>query len=588
MSDQTYYENISCRKDNFSAKSHIQYQNLLKVLYTHDLNEVQSTICSMEEFAKEHKCYVAGFVSYEAAPGLNNNLITKDPDPAVPLVWFAAFSKQIEVPFNFKSDCELPQNLIGDFEMEEYERKIAQIKEEILSGNTYQVNFTSRLKCSVEVSPITIYELLATNQKGDYSTLIDTDKFSVISASPELFFKIENNLIVSKPMKGTMRRAKSYQEDEKTRLSLLSSDKDISENLMIVDLIRNDLGMISDIGTVKVPSHFVAEKYPTVWQMTSTVEGKLKSQTSICDIFQAIFPCGSVTGVPKVSTMKIIATTEKSTRGVYCGAVGCFDYTQRSLRAEFSVAIRTGFLNKLENCLYFGTGGGIVHQSDSKAEWAELQAKAQIMRKYNFPHALLETMYFSPKSGIKNFERHLNRLSDSAQYFDFNFDLDKIRSECFKVFKGELRELRIRLILFNNATFDIQTFPFVANKTDGILLGLSQIGVNSEDISLYHKYEDRAFYENCRNNSKSYDDVILWNENGHITETTTANIAIFKEDRWITPSLSCGLLPGVERAVLIDDRKIQEGLIDIKELTSQTKCIVFNSLRGIREAKILV
>ena len=301
----------------------------------------------------------------------------------------------------------------------EYHESFAAIHDLIKAGDTYQTNFTFRLRGTFEGDPRTLYRELLHAQRGGYHAYLATGDQTIVSASPELFFRWDGRRIETRPMKGTMPRGRWEQEDRDERERLLTSGKNLAENVMIVDLLRNDLGRVARFGTVKAEQLFDIERFETVWQMTSTIAAETRPEVKLVDVFDAMFPCGSVTGAPKRRTMEIITSLETSPRGVYCGAIGLLAPPGSGRpKAEFSVAIRTVVIETADGSTEYGTGGGVVHESTAESEYDEAMIKARVLKRRRPPVTLLETMRWDPGTGIWLLDRHLNRLRSSARYFD--------------------------------------------------------------------------------------------------------------------------------------------------------------------------
>ncbi len=462
------------------------------------------------------------------------------------------------------------------YSQENYERKIAKVKKHIGLGDTYQVNFTFRQKADFKDQPFDLFLHMA--QGAPYAAYIENEDFAISSASPELFFQIKDGIITARPMKGTWARGRTLEEDLFFKNQLVNSQKDRSENVMIVDMIRNDMSKIAEIGTVKTPKLFDIEKYPTVWQMTSTVEGKTKA--SFSKILNAMFPCASITGAPKVSTMEIIRELEDSPRKIYTGSIG---YLNPNGDMQFNVAIRTALINKKKKALEYGVGGGIVWKSEAKKEFEECILKSKVIRKSNqsTPFSLLETILWEPESGYFLLEKHLERIQDSANYFDFQIDLEKIKKQLAEItyFFG-CQNYRVRVLLSKNGKLSIQYFSSVKNdyeKDRSIILANDP--VDSNNPFLFHKTTNRKVYENRRANLKNYYDVLLWNEKRELTEFTKGNLVVKWNGALTTPSVSCGLLNGTFRSQLLAENILIEKVIPIDAIDEIEEWYFINSVR---------
>ncbi len=383
-------------------------------------------------------------------------------------------------------------------------------------------------------------------------------------------------------MKGTAARGMTLAEDLRNAACLYDSEKNRAENVMIVDMIRNDLGRIARTGSVKVPRLFDIEKYSTVWQMTSTVEALTKA--SFPEILRALFPCASITGAPKVKTMEIIAAIETTPRNIYTGAIG---FVSPDRRAQFSVAIRTILIDKFASKAEYGVGGGIVWDSTAAEEYEECLNKAKIILDPPSPRPfqLLETLLWTPDEGYFLLTRHLERLRESALYFDYPYDEALIR----KTLDEKVEELpsgpyRVRLLLSRNGEVECSSVPLGLPDDRLLLVRLARQAVYSRDPFLYHKTTQRNLYEKAQASFRDADDVLLYNEAGEVTESCIANVVILRNGRLVTPPVRCGLLNGTYRAELLDRGEITEDTVTLLELKRAEKIFLINSVRKWREA----
>jgi para-aminobenzoate synthetase/4-amino-4-deoxychorismate lyase len=389
-------------------------------------------------------------------------------------------------------------------------------------------------------------------------------------------------------MKGTALRGRWLEEDEQVAAQLVASEKNRAENAMIVDLLRNDLGRIALPGTVEVSRMFEPERYETVWQLTSTVTADLEPGTALVDVFRALFPSGSVTGAPKVSTMRIIRDLEDSPRGVYCGAVGYLAPSgSGEPRANFSVAIRTVVVDSHSGTSEYGVGGGITYESSPEAEYAEVLAKALVLSSARPAFELLESIRFEPDEGFRHLSEHLERLRSSAQYFGFRFDAESALAACKHAVEDVANPVRIRLTLARDGVVDVTTSAIEPNPERRVRLAFDDEPVDPDDALLFHKTSLRGPYERRKANRPDADDVLLVNTRGEITESTIANVAILFGDRWVTPPLDAGLLPGAYRAVLLRDGTLTEQRVTLDELRGANDVALVSSVRGWRPAEIV-
>jgi para-aminobenzoate synthetase/4-amino-4-deoxychorismate lyase len=538
-------------------------------------------------------CWAAGYLAYEAAAGIDPNLLTRSArvDESlgqVPLAWFGLFGapaddKPLTLPVGLDRDYRAsPWKL--DIDVAVYHDQVERIRQLIQLGETYQCNLTAPMRARVEGSAFALYRDLALAQRGAHNAYIDTGRYVVASASPELFFDWSEDRLTTRPMKGTAARGRWQHEDRVRAQELTRSPKERAENVMIVDLLRNDLGRLAEVGSVEVPQLLQLERFETLWQLTSTVTARLRASTGLVEIIRAVFPCGSVTGAPKARTMALIADLEKNRRGVYCGAVGVVAPPSAPFRARFSVAIRTAVVDRATGDAVYGVGGGITWDSNPIAEHQELVAKAAILHSRLEDFQLLETMAYRPSDGIGNREGHMRRLAASAEYFGFALDIDEVTAALNRELHPARDTTRVRLTVDRQGRISIQLAPIPARKHDPVRLAVDSDPVHSADVWLYHKTTRRTPYQTRAARQREYDDVIMINERGELTETTIANLAVQIEGRWWTPPIASGCLPGVERDRLLTDGLLAERVIPLSELGVVQAWALVSSLRGWRAA----
>ena len=536
--------------------------------------------------------WAAGYLAYEAAAGIDANLGTKvapgdEPVDELPLAWFGLFAApQVDEPLSPVADAQPDYRVspwILDIDAAAYHDQVERIRELIELGETYQCNLTVPMRAGFEGSPFDLYRDLALGQRGAYNAFIDTGRYAIASASPELFFDWSEDRLTTKPMKGTATRGRWQEEDLARAQALSRSPKEQAENVMIVDLLRNDLGKLAQAGTVEVPQLYTLERFDSLWQLTSTVTARLRPNTGLVEIMRALFPCGSVTGAPKARTMALIADMERNPRRVYCGAIGVVAPPGYAFRARFSVAIRTAVIDRSTGEAVYGVGSGITWDSSPLAEHDELLAKAAILQSRPQDFQLLETMAFRPLVGIDNRDGHLQRLAASAEYFGFRLDLDEVVSALGKELEEARDATRVRLTLDRQGRISIQLGPLPSQIRVPLRLALDDDPVDSSDVWLYHKTTRRAPYQTRAARRADCDDVILVNERGEVTETTIANLAVQIEGRWWTPCLESGCLPGVERARLLAEGQLSERVIRGDDLSRAQGLALISSVRGWRD-----
>jgi para-aminobenzoate synthetase/4-amino-4-deoxychorismate lyase len=510
--------------------------------------------------------HVAVMLSYEAAPAFDQAFVTHEPSD-FPLAWAAvlegvADDEELE---SYSSPVWTPR-----VDRDEYDRSVSRIKELIAAGDTYQVNYSFPLTSSFDSGDaFAWYRDLCVAQGAQYSAYLDLGRYKVLCLSPELFFRRTGNHVVTKPMKGTVRRGRWSQEDQELAQWLKHSAKDRAENVMIVDLLRNDLGKVSVPGTVRVSSLFDLERFETVWQMTSTVESTLCEGTSLVDLMRALFPCGSITGAPKIRTMQIIRELERFPRGAYTGAIGLL---KPGGDCVFNVAIRTVVIDTESSIATFGVGGGVTIDSTAEREYEECLVKAVFLHSQPSEFQLFESILLEDGDYFL-LEEHLERLKNSAEYFGFvtqiDADLERIAAD------HQHESFKVRLTLWKDGRIETQITPI--ELLDEIKeVRLAPEPVDSSDRFLFHKTTRR----------RNDDDVILWNERGEVTESSIANVVVSIDDEFFTPPLESGLLPGVFRNQLLAEGQIKERTISVKELQSTRDFFLINSVRKWMRASL--
>ncbi len=539
--------------------------------------------------------WAAGFVAYEAAGGLDPTLVTRalapnEPLGELPLAWFCLFDAPRSVE-SIGSGAETDGSYTvapwqPDWDRAGYNRKLDGIREHLAAGDTYQCNLTVRLRTRTDGDLLGLYRDLALAQRGAHCAYVDTGRHVIAGASPELFFDWTGDRLTTRPMKGTAPRGRWPAEDTAHAEGLAGSVKERAENLMIVDLLRNDLGKLADVGSVEVPALFEVERYETLWQLTSTVTARARPGTALADVFGALFPSGSVTGAPKRSTMALITEVEESRRGVYCGAVGIVAPPGAPFRARFNVAIRTVVVDRATGDAVYGTGGGITWDSTAGSEHAELLTKAAILQGRREDCSLLETMGYWPGAGLRNLERHLGRLAASAAYFGFALDEARVRSALRDALDGVGTPNRVRLLVARTGVPAVELALMPPRRRAPVVLAVDAEPVDSSEVWLFHKTTRRSTYEARIARHPEADDVLLVNERGEVTESTIANVAVLIEGRWWTPPIEAGCLPGVERGRLLEKGRLAERTLPLDDLQTAEGIALVSSLRGWRPATL--
>ncbi|HKP13360.1 MAG TPA: aminodeoxychorismate synthase component I, partial [Blastocatellia bacterium] len=456
--------------------------------------------------------------------------------------------------------------------------------ERIADGDTYQVNYTFPLKSRFGGDARSWYADLKAAQQADYCAYLDTGRHLILSLSPELFFERRGARLTTRPMKGTAARGRFLEEDDERAAGLRASAKDAAENLMIVDLLRNDLGKIAVTGSVRVPRLFAVERYPTLLQMTSTVEAECRPDTGLLDIFKALFPCGSITGAPKLRTMEIIRELEPRPRGVYTGAIGL---VRPGGDAVFNVAIRTLVLDKQTGEVTFGVGGGITADSTAAAEYDECALKAGFLSRRAKPFQLVETLLLE-RGAYFLLERHLERMKASARYFGFVWDEESARAALDEIRLAHPRGgWRVRLLCADDATVTGAAEAMGLDAERRYRVALAARPVDANDAMLFHKTTDRRAYEDEVRRRPDVDDIIFWNERGEVTESAIANVVLIDEGRKWTPPRACGLLRGTLAAELISAGELSERVITKAELERAQTFYLINSVRKWMQAVLI-
>ena len=472
----------------------------------------------------------------------------------------------------------------------DYQQDIENIRTQIGAGDLYQINHTLRLKGGVG-DPWRHFQQIGLD--APYGAYIETDEFVIASGSPELFFHLDDQQLTSRPMKGTAKRGQNDQADKAQKTWLAGSKKNQAENLMITDMVRNDLGRVAKPGSVKANKLFALERYPTVWQMTSSIAAE--TQASVTEIFKQLFPAASITGAPKHAAMSSIAQLENTPREIYTGAIG---YIAPKRQAQFSVAIRTTWIEQKSGQATYGAGGGIVWDSAAEEEFAELQTKAGILKNVKTAEdfALFETLSWTPDKGFSLLERHMDRMQASAEFFGMAFDsaVAQRRLEEALGSNGCSEPQRVRLTLAAKGVYSVEYQAYsgrVADEAAAVagkpqIVALAKTPVQAGDPLLQHKTTDRSAYELARAEVEQGVEPLMFNAAGEVTETDIANIVYRLNDQLYTPPLISGLLPGTLRGYLLNQGALAERVLRIDELAELQAIFLLNNLRGWRKAKI--
>jgi len=519
----------------------------------------------------------AGFLAYEAGLALEDKLAPLRAAPAAeapPLLWFGLFGTCEEVdaeallPDGDGAWAGAPRPLISEAE---YDSALAAVKTHIEAGDIYQANLTFAAEVGTLGHPLALYAALRKRAGAGHGAVAFTGAHWILSLSPEMFFTLEGGRVTVRPMKGTAPRdadPEAFRADPKQR----------AENLMIVDLLRNDLSRVARPGSVAVPELFEVETYPTLLQLTSTIVADLDEGRDAIDLIRAIYPCGSITGAPKIRAMEIIATLEASPRSVYCGAIGRL---APDGRAAFNVAIRTLVMKAGERFARMGLGSGIVADSEAGDEWRECLAKGAFVatgRSFD----LIETMRFDPADGVAELDRHLARMKASADALDFRFDRHEARNDLqaatFRAGPG-----LIRLVLARSGALAIELRPLEPAPAEPVAVALVPLPVSPDDFRLRHKTSDRAFYDEARAASGAFE-VVFAGPDGFLTEGSFTSLFVERGGVLLTPPLARGLLPGVLRGRLIAEGRAKEADLTGADLAGGF--FIGNAVRGLVRARL--
>jgi para-aminobenzoate synthetase/4-amino-4-deoxychorismate lyase len=583
--------------NKFSGENRRSYlfHGPLEVLRADSCEEVPLVFEALERRSKDH--YVAGYFSYELGYCLEDRLRGHAPGGA-PLVWLGVFDRAVvfdHASGSFEGDTgglfcaghRSPyyiRDLRLDISREDYVRRVERIRRYIEAGDIYQANFTTKYRFEFDGCYLSFYQDLKRKQEVPYSAFIKSGESYVLSVSPELFLRRTGGRISTRPMKGTMARGMTLGEDRRRAAALREDAKNRAENLMIVDLERNDLGRISRAGSVRVADLFTVEKYQTLFQMTSTVTAELRDGVGFVDIFRSLFPSGSVTGAPKIRAMEIIRELEASSRGVYTGAIG---FVAPGGDAVFNIPIRTVAVDRGRGEM--GVGSGIVYDSDPGAEYEECRLKAEFLLREHREFSLIETMLWDGE--FKRLKLHLARLGESAGYFDFDYDEAGVRNALVEA-ERELesgRRYRVRLLLSREGDCTVSAEEITETPFGEQTAAVSDVRTSSGDVFLYHKTTNRDLYdcEYRKYSALGFFDVIFLNERGEVTEGAISSVFVKKGGVFRTPPVECGLLPGVFRRKFLSGHPgCRQEVLTLDDLYGADEVYLTNSVRGMVRVRL--
>ena len=546
----------------------------IKELKTRDLAEVADLLAQVESY-QEQGYYVVGYVSYEAAPAFEEKLaVHKAPLLGEYLLYFTVHDRveTSPIPLTY-DDIDLPSNWQEVTSEADYEKAIAQIHHHLRQGDTYQVNYTVQLKQDLSANPFAIYNRMVVEQEAGYNAYIEHDEMAVISMSPELFFEQNDRELTTRPMKGTTQRGVTDQEDLAQASWLEQDPKNRSENMMIVDLLRNDMNRISEVGSEHVERLCQVEQYSTVWQMTSTIESQLRLDVDLVAIFRSLFPCGSITGAPKIATMKIIKDLEPQPRGVYCGTIGLLLPNGRRI---FNVAIRTIQLH--QGKAIYGVGGGITWDSTWESEYREVHQKAAVLYRKQARFKLITTGRISQKQLLFE-DQHLERLTKASRYFSYPFDpkdlRQKIEIECQAC--DSHQDYRMRISLSKSGEIELSRQLLTPLSPDFCHTKLCLQETDLNQAFTYFKTTHRPHL------SLGKQEIIYHNAAGELLETSIGNLVLKIDGKLYTPPINLGILSGIYRQHLLGKGQVEEKILTLADLNQAEAVYGCNAVRGLYE-----
>lgn len=580
------------RFDDLVAGTRLSFEPL-EVRLAHRLDEVLPLLNWVDQITGAGH-WAAGFVGYEASAAFDPAQLTRSPVPGEPLAWFARCAPP-QTPPSLDDQPDESSSAAAEWRLDadpaQFAAGVQSVREQIGAGASYQVNLTTRARAQLAERPEQLYRRLALGQRGAFNAFVELGDTVVpgdpviVSASPECFFEWRGDTLRTVPMKGTAARGWDAASDVRAAQALTSSAKDRAENLMIVDLMRNDLSRICTTGSVRVERLFDLERYPTVWQLTSTIAGQLRPGTGLAEVFGALFPCGSITGAPKASSMRIIAELENSPRGVYCGAIGWVAPAGHELRARFGVAIRTAQVDRASGSAVYGVGAGITWGSDPQAEYREVVTKSAVLDSAPGEFGLIETLGVRAGEPV-HWPAHLARLQAGADYFGFALDAAAIDRRV-RAAASAAGTARLRLELHRDGSIDLQLGELPAPDAAPVRLALDRPTIDPHSPWVHHKTTRRAHLDAARGRHRGADDVLLVNTAGRVTESTIANLAALIEGRWLTPFVASGCLPGIERGRALAQGRLVEAELSVEAVRGATELALLSSLRGWRPAILL-
>ncbi|MBT7700514.1 MAG: aminodeoxychorismate synthase component I [Verrucomicrobia bacterium] len=560
----------------------MRFSNPERILCAERASDVVGVLEAAEAAVASEGLTAVGYVGYEAAAAFDPALTTYPVD-GFPPAWLGLYAAGEPVTAPAAPAAVLsPLTWTPSLSDEAYHAAVGRVRAYIEAGDTYQVNFSFRLHADAPTDPWELFCRMAGGQSAGYAAYVDTGDWVVCSASPELFFRLNGNDLVSRPMKGTRPRGRWLEEDVERAAELQQSPKDRAENVMIVDMVRNDLGRIARTGTVNVPKLFDVERYPTVLQMTSTVHAE--TDAGLAELFGALFPAASITGAPKAHTMELIEELEETPRRIYTGAIG---FWGPGREAQFNVAIRTALIERARGVAEYGVGGGVVWDSTQQGELEECYTKAAVLTAPIPSFDLLESLLWVPQTGYLMRNKHMARLKASAEQFGWRLDVAAVEQALDGAAAGLAEEAhKVRLTVGVDGAVAVSS-AVLGELAQPYRVCLADRPVDAGDCFLFHKTTHRTVYEEARSRHPHVDDVLLWNGDGELTESTIANVVVELDGRLVTPPRRCGLLAGVYRSFLLDSGVVSEAVVHRDDLVRCTRVCLVNSVRGMWEGVLI-
>lgn len=557
-------------------------------LVAHAADQVRPVLDAAQK-AAQAGAWCVGYLRYEAAPAFDPALVVREAQG--PLAWFAVYDAPLpwsQTDADARHDCaDVRVQWQPLLERPAFDAALARLLDGIARGDYYQVNFTAQMVGALAgtiagpAAAGALFAALQRAQPGGYAAFLDTGDEQVLSVSPELFFDWRAGHLLARPMKGTAARGATAQEDADQALHLRTSPKEMAENVMVVDLLRNDMSRIAEPFSVRVPRLFHTEALPSVWQMTSDVMARTRAGCSLADVFAALFPCGSVTGAPKVQAMRAIRELEPAPRGVYCGALGVI---QPGGAATFNVPIRTVTLRGAT--AWCGIGSGITAGSVASAEWQEWQLKLSFVQRASEPFSVLETLGLLD-GGWRDSDAHLARMALAARQFAYPWDRHTAERALVQLAQAHPHGAwRVRLLLNAQGQVSAAAYALPATATPVRLQLASRAIEEAHSEFVRFKTTRRSHYDAFAPTQPEVFDTLLWNAQGEVTECTRGNIAILLDGSWVTPPLHCGLLPGIGRARALREGRVREAVVRKEDLPRATAFAFINSLRGWVDATV--